>query len=100
MRVEVIGKEGELAGHPEAALEALAQAAEADGAVRGDWLEKAMAGAGAMALSVPVRGEPAYEIVNELTAEAETAYAHVMQLMREAIRARLDEAMHDALESL
>lgn len=100
MRVEVIGKEGELAGHPEAALDALAKAAEADGADRRDWLEKAVAGAGATALSVPVHGEPAYEMVDELTAEAERAYAHVMTLMREAIRERLDEARRDALDRL
>jgi len=96
VRIAVQGKPGELAARPEDALEALAKAAEADGADLDDWLEKAMVKAGATNRSIPVSRDPAYQVVKDATVEALRVYRTAMTLQREAIRECLERAIRDA----
>lgn len=95
MRVEVIGTAGELAAHPEEALSALAKIAEADGA-SSDWLEKAVAHAGATARTVSVRRDPAFQVVDDVVERSTKVYEAAMKLCREAVRERLEQAVREA----
>lgn len=104
MRITIDAEPGELAGLPEEALYAIARAAEADGADRGEWLTKALAGAGARAVVVPVSREPKYRVVEDVTRHAVALHEMAATLMREAIRERLarelDAIPHGAYKKL
>ena len=96
MRLEILGIPGELAANPDQALDALAKAAEADGADREDWVEKALISVGATGRSVPVSREPAYRVAKDVTAQAHQLYLVAMTQAREAVRERLERAAREA----
>ena len=92
----VEGEAGHLACCPGDAIHGLADAAEADGADRGDWLAKAIGAAGAVSVTVPVRREPSHQAVEDTVKQAGKVYGTVMIQMREAMRARLQQAAREA----
>lgn len=87
---------GAVAGHPEEALEALADIAKADGADRDAWLEKAIRAGGASHRHVEVTREPRYQVVKDAVGEAADLHSRVMVSMKQAILARLNRAAREA----
>lgn len=88
--------EGELARHPERALEGLTQLAAQDGADPAVWLEKALAAGGAKSRELPVDTAPRHAVVAPEIAQAVSDYRRVMRSMRMAILERLDRAVAEA----
>jgi hypothetical protein len=89
MRIVVDTSVGDLAGRPEAALEALSHAAACDGASREDWLSKAAKAA----TGLPVNLDPSYRIVKDVTVAAMKAYRASMAHATKRVAARLTEAV-------
>lgn len=87
---------GAVADHPEQALSALADIAEADGATRDEWLEKAIKAGGATQRHVHVSREPRYQVVKDAVGEAADLHRRVMVSMRQAITERLNRAVREA----
>lgn len=96
MRLRVQAPPGTLASQPDRALSALADIAEADGADRDEWLEKALRSAGATSRRVEVRRDPTLRIVADVTAHAVAAHQRVLASMKHAIRERLERAAREA----
>lgn len=90
MRLRVLGEPGELARHPEDALAALADVAAADGAVREDWIEKALRSGGATQRQLPVDHDARFRFERELSEEAVGEYRRILARMRGAIAEHLD----------
>lgn len=96
MRLTVQAPPGSLAESPEEALSALADIAEADGACRDEWLEKAITAGGATQRHVHVAKEPRYQVVKDAIDEAGALHARAMVSMKQAIRERLERAAREA----
>ena len=96
MRIKVQAPLGAVADHPEAALEALADIAKADGADRDEWLEKAIKAGGASHRHVHVSREPLHRVVKDAVGEAAHLHKRVMVSMHQAIIERLDRAAREA----
>lgn len=96
MRLTVDAPPGAVADHPDKALDALADIAEADGACRDEWLEKALRSGGASHRHVHVTREPTYRVVKDAVGEAATLHKRAMVSMKQAIRARLERAAREA----
>lgn len=96
MKFSIEGERGELARKPEEALAGLVEIAVGDGAIRDEWLSKALASIGATELSVEVSQEPRFQVVADATKEAVAVYDVLTTLMREKIRERLTEAARKA----
>ena len=87
MRFTVEAVPGIVASDPEGAVLALADIAEADGADRADWLEKA----GHAASTIPVAGEPRYRVVRDAVARADTVFRTAMAAMMKELNELLLE---------
>lgn len=96
MKLSVEAPEGALAGRPGEALEALADIAEADGADRDQWLEKALKQNGAAAMHEHVRRGSRYRAVNDFADHAGDVYDRAMASAHKRIRSVLERAAHEA----
>ena len=96
MRIDLLGRPEAVAANPEEALSALADIAEADGADRDEWLEKAITSAGATSRAIEVVGDPRHQIVEDIAHEAVMLYLSAMFLARQKIKQRLEQAVRDA----
>ena len=96
MELRVKGPQGAVADHPEEALSALADIAEADGACRDEWLEKAIKVGGATQRHVHVTREPRYRVIKDAVGEAADLHSRVMVSMQQAIIERLNRAAREA----
>lgn len=95
MRLVVEAEQGELASDPGAALDALAKAAELDGAGP-DWLEKALRHRGVRHIHQDVDGAPRHRIAGELADQVDEVYRRAMASCASAVRERLLQAARDA----
>lgn len=99
MRITVSAQRGELAASPDEAFEALAKAAQADGADREEWVSKALASAGASSVLVPVRRAPRYQGVDDAVQAIDLVYRRAMVSCEEAIAARLERALRERVKA-
>ena len=96
MRLGVEAAPGTLAQSPDEALSALADMAEADGAVREDWLEKAAKAAGATQVEARASREPRFKIYADTVDRSMGLYGRVIGSMLDEIDAVLEGAIPSA----
>jgi|TARA_R110000824_G_scaffold104643_9_gene248280 hypothetical protein len=92
VRLRVQGDAGSLARHPEAALDALADVAVADGADREEWLAKAIRAAGGATQHVHVNGNPRFQIIRGLEPGVRSVHGKVISRLLADIEAVLVRA--------
>tara|TARA_Y100000034_G_scaffold127410_1_gene180157 strand:+ start:2963 stop:3298 length:336 start_codon:yes stop_codon:yes gene_type:complete len=96
VKVAVEASRGELASSPEEALAGLTRLAEADGADRTEWLEKAMRSGGAVRAGRTVNRSPRYQIVDDALDDAAALYHRAMTMAESELRELLDGAVQGA----